>query len=57
MHLSTAQYASAFHYFSASLHLKPDFGSTYMYLGISLNKMGDFKNACAAFGKAIELEK
>ncbi len=28
-----------------------------MYLGIALNKMGDFKNACAAFNKSLELEK
>jgi Bardet-Biedl syndrome 4 protein len=27
-----------------------------MYLGITLNKLGDFDNACGAFKKAIELE-
>jgi Bardet-Biedl syndrome 4 protein len=57
VHLSTAQYASAYQFFSASLYLKPDFASTYMYLGVALNKMGDFPNACAAFNRAISLEK
>lgn len=56
VHLNTAQYASAFHYLSSSLHLKSDFASTYMYLGIVLNKMGDFKNAASSFKKALDLE-
>lgn len=32
VHLHTGQYASAFHYFSASINLKPDFAHSYMYL-------------------------
>ena len=31
VHLNTGQYASAFHYFSTSINLKPDFPSSYMY--------------------------
>lgn len=27
-----------------------------MYLGITLNKLGDFDNSCSAFKKAIELD-
>jgi Bardet-Biedl syndrome 4 protein len=27
-----------------------------MYLGITLNKLDDFENACQAFEKALELE-
>jgi Bardet-Biedl syndrome 4 protein len=27
-----------------------------MYLGITLNKLGDFDNSCQAFKKAIELD-
>ena len=27
-----------------------------MYLAITLNKLGDFDNACAAFKKAIDLD-
>ena len=56
VHLNTAQYASAFHFFSASINLKPDFASTYMYLAITLNRLDDFENACSAYEKALELE-
>jgi len=56
VHLNTGQYASAFHFFSASINLKPDFPSSYMYLGITLSKLDDFENACSAYEKAIEME-
>lgn len=52
--LCTGQHASAFHYFSSSIKLKSDYASSYMYLGITLNRLGDFENACGAFEKAIE---
>lgn len=57
VHLNTAQYASAFHYFSASINLKPDFPSSYMYLAITLSRLDDFDNACSAYEKAIEMER
>eukprot|EP00242_Pyramimonas_sp_CCMP2087_P014638 CAMPEP_0198199372 /NCGR_PEP_ID=MMETSP1445-20131203/2685_1 /TAXON_ID=36898 /ORGANISM="Pyramimonas sp., Strain CCMP2087" /LENGTH=413 /DNA_ID=CAMNT_0043869203 /DNA_START=382 /DNA_END=1623 /DNA_ORIENTATION=- len=56
VHLNTGQYASAFHFFSASINLKPDFPSSYMYLAITLSKLDDFENACSAYEKAIEME-
>lgn len=56
VHLNTGQYASAFHYFSASINLKPDFPSSYMYLGITLSRLDDFENACSAYEKSIEME-
>lgn len=56
VHLNTEQYASAFHYLSASINLKPDFGSSYMYLGMVLSKLDDFENACSAYEKAIRME-
>merc|ERR1711964_134496 len=56
VHLSTWQYASAFHYFSSSINLKPDFPSSYMYLAIVLSRLDDFANACSAYEKAIEME-
>mmetsp|Transcript_6204 Transcript_6204/g.21997 ORF Transcript_6204/g.21997 Transcript_6204/m.21997 type:complete len:398 (-) Transcript_6204:1045-2238(-) len=34
VHLHTEQYASAFHYFSSSINLKPDFPSSYMFLSL-----------------------
>ena len=38
VHLHSGQYASAFHYFSSAINLKPDFAHSYMYLAITLNK-------------------
>jgi Bardet-Biedl syndrome 4 protein len=57
VHLNTGQYASAFHYFSASINLKPDFPSSYMYLAITLSRLDDFENSCNAYEKAIEMER
>ena len=56
VHLCTGQHASAFHFFSACVNLKPDFASSYMYLAVTLARLDDFDNACAAYAKAIELE-
>merc|ERR1711988_1953726 len=56
VYLNTSQYASAFHYFSASINLKPDFASSYMYLAITLNRLDDFENACSAYEKALEMD-
>lgn len=41
------RYASAFHYLSASINLKPDFPSSYMYLGITLRCVGTHDGAQA----------
>lgn len=57
VHLNTEQYASAFHYLSASINLKSDFASSYMYLGITLSRLDDFENACSAYEKAIRMER
>lgn len=56
VHLCTEQYASSFHYLSASINLKPDFASSYMYLAVTLNRLDDFENACSAYEKALELD-
>jgi len=56
VHLNTEQYASAFHYLSASINLKPDFASSYMYLGLALARLEDFENACSAYDKAVEMD-
>ncbi|CAN0041747.1 unnamed protein product [Ectocarpus sp. 6 AP-2014] len=56
VHLSTSQYASAFHHFSAAINLKPDFAASYMYLAITLARLEDFDNACSAYDKALELD-
>ena len=56
VHLNTGQYASAFHYLSSSINLKPDFPSSYMYLAICLSRLDDIDNAIAAYEKAIAME-
>eukprot|EP00761_Pharyngomonas_kirbyi_P009489 gb/GECH01009505.1/.p1 GENE.gb/GECH01009505.1/~~gb/GECH01009505.1/.p1 ORF type:complete len:424 (+),score=102.03 gb/GECH01009505.1/:1-1272(+) len=56
VHLNTQQFATAFHYLSASINLKPDFASSYMYLAMSLIKLDDTDNAFRAYEKALELE-
>uniref|UniRef100_A0A7S0X8Q1 Bardet-Biedl syndrome 4 protein n=2 Tax=Mantoniella antarctica TaxID=81844 RepID=A0A7S0X8Q1_9CHLO len=56
VHLNTGQCASAFHFFSSSINLKSDFPSSYMYLAITLAKLDDLDNACAAYEKAIGME-
>ena len=57
VYLNTGQYASAFHYFSSAINLKPDFSNSYMYLAITLNKLNDFDSAWAAFDKALEMDQ
>merc|ERR1711964_904113 len=56
VHLNTGQYASAFHFFSASINIKPTYGSSYMYLAVTLARLDDFDNSCAAYEKAISLD-
>lgn len=56
-HLSTQQYASAFHYFNAAISLNPYFASSYMNLALALSSLGDFENSCVAYEKAISLEE
>jgi Bardet-Biedl syndrome 4 protein len=56
VHLNTGQYASAFHFLSSSINLKPDFPSSYMYLGVALSRLEDFDNSSSAYEKAIDLD-
>ena len=56
VHLNTGQYASAFHYLSASINLNPKFAPAFMCLGISLARMKDPGNAMQAYEKAVALD-
>jgi Bardet-Biedl syndrome 4 protein len=38
VHLTTSQYASSFHYFSATINLLPTYSRAYMYLAIALSR-------------------
>ena len=55
--LRQQQYASAFHYLSVAINWKADFANSYMFLGVTLDKLDDFESACQAFEKALELEQ
>jgi Bardet-Biedl syndrome 4 protein len=55
VHLSTRQYASAFHYFSTSINLQPTYARSYTYLALALSMLEDFENSCAAYDKSLEL--
>lgn len=56
VHLTTGQCASAFHFFSSSINLKPDFAAAYMYLAVTLARLDDFENARAAYDRAAEID-
>ncbi|QDZ25957.1 hypothetical protein HOP50_20g85060 [Chloropicon primus] len=56
VHLSTGQHASAFHFMSSSINLKPEYPSSYMYLAVILSKLEDIENAKAAYNKALSLK-
>jgi Bardet-Biedl syndrome 4 protein len=56
VHLTTGQFASAFHYFSTAINLQPSYAKAYSYLAVALSKLNDFENSCAAYEKSIELE-
>jgi Bardet-Biedl syndrome 4 protein len=56
VHLNKEQYASAFHFFSASINLKADVAPSYMYLAVTLARLDDFDNACSAYDKSIALD-
>ena len=55
VHLTTGQCASAFHFFSSSINLKPDFPAAYMYLAVTLARLDDFET-CAAYERAAEID-
>lgn len=57
VHLSTGQYASAFHHFSTAINLQPTYARAYMYLAVTLSRLDDLENACAAYEKSIELNE
>lgn len=38
VHLTTGQFASAFHHFSTAINLQPTYSRSYMYLGVTLSK-------------------
>lgn len=53
--LATGQYSSAFQCFSTAINLQPTFAKAYAYLAVTLSKLEDFDNSCAAYDRAMEL--
>jgi Bardet-Biedl syndrome 4 protein len=57
LHLHTEQFASAFHYLTAAINLRPAFASAYTHLGLALTRLDDLDNAVAAFERGLALEE
>ena len=55
VHLTVNQDASAFHFFSAAVNLKPTFAPALGLLGVTLHRLGDLLNATMAFEKALQI--
>jgi len=55
-YLALGQYASAFHYFSASINMHPGYALSYSYLAVTLSKLDDFDNSCGAYEKALGIQ-
>jgi Bardet-Biedl syndrome 4 protein len=49
VHLTMQQYASAFHFLSASINLRPSRGQTFMLMAVALAHLEDPENATAAY--------
>ncbi|XP_034237387.1 Bardet-Biedl syndrome 4 protein homolog isoform X1 [Thrips palmi] len=52
VHMATQQYASAFHFLSAAINLKPAHAGTFLLLAITLRHLEDPDNATEAFKQA-----
>ncbi|XP_071785789.1 BBSome complex member BBS4-like [Asterias amurensis] len=56
VHLTMQQYASAFHYLSAAINLKPKMGQLFMLLAVALTHLDDTDNAKQAYDQAVVLD-
>uniref|UniRef100_A0A672JL41 BBSome complex member BBS4 n=1 Tax=Salarias fasciatus TaxID=181472 RepID=A0A672JL41_SALFA len=57
VHLTMQQYASAFHFLSASINLNPRMGELYMLLAVALTNLEDVENATRAYEQAATLDE
>jgi len=55
-HLTMHQYASAFHFLSSAINLKPKFAPLFMLLGVALTHLEDPDNAKQAYEQAINIQ-
>jgi Bardet-Biedl syndrome 4 protein len=56
VHLTMQQYASAFHFLSAAINLRPKNGHLYMLLAVALTNLEDLENARKAYLEALKIE-
>lgn len=56
VHLAAGQYASAFHYLSASINLHPGHAPAYACLAVALGHLGDPDNAFQAYERALQAD-
>ncbi|XP_038070273.1 Bardet-Biedl syndrome 4 protein-like isoform X2 [Patiria miniata] len=56
VHLTMQQYASAFHFLSAAINLKPKMGQLFMLLAVALTHLDDTDNAKQAYEQALQLD-
>ncbi|XP_042329418.1 Bardet-Biedl syndrome 4 protein isoform X2 [Sceloporus undulatus] len=56
VHLTMQQYASAFHFIGAAVHLQPKLAELYMLLAVALTNLEDAENAKIAYQKASALD-
>jgi Bardet-Biedl syndrome 4 protein len=53
VHLTMQQFASAFHFLSAAINLRPTRGQTFMLLAVALTHLADPDNAKVAYDQVL----
>lgn len=54
--LHMEQFVTAYHYLSACINLKEDFGPAYANLAVALSRLGDYQSSFASFKQALALD-
>ncbi|XP_026105434.1 Bardet-Biedl syndrome 4 protein-like [Carassius auratus] len=57
VHLTMQQYASAFHFLSAAVNLRPRMSELYMLLAVALTNLDDADNARRSYEQAVQLDE
>ncbi|XP_073687641.1 Bardet-Biedl syndrome 4 protein [Garra rufa] len=57
VHLTMQQYASAFHFLSAAINLRPRLSELYMLLAVALTNLDDADNARRSYEQAVQLDE
>ncbi|XDV53508.1 hypothetical protein PO909_021990, partial [Leuciscus waleckii] len=57
VHLTMQQYASAFHFLSAAINLRPRMSELYMLLAVALTNLDDADNARRSYEQAVQFDE